>query len=30
MTRLYDLDVALVQVLVVLGSLMWLPTDVYL
>jgi hypothetical protein len=27
---LYDLDVALVQVLVVLGFLMWLPTDVYL
>jgi hypothetical protein len=30
MTRLYDLDVALVRVLVVLGFLMWLPTDVYL
>jgi hypothetical protein len=32
MTRydLYDSDVALVQVLVVLGLLMWLPTDVYL
>jgi hypothetical protein len=27
---LYDSDVALVQVLVVLGFLMWLPTDVYL
>jgi hypothetical protein len=33
MTRLwylYDLDVALVRVLVVLGPLMWLPMDVYL
>jgi hypothetical protein len=33
MTRLwylYDSDVALVLVLVVLGFLMWLPTDVYL
>jgi hypothetical protein len=30
MTRLYDSDVALVQVLVVLGFLMWLPTDMYL
>jgi hypothetical protein len=30
MTRLYDSDVALVRVLVVLGSLMWLPTEVYL
>jgi hypothetical protein len=30
MTRLYDSDVALVRVLVVLGFLMWLPTDVYL
>jgi hypothetical protein len=30
MTHLYDLDVALVLVLVVLGFLMWLPTDVYL
>jgi hypothetical protein len=30
MTRLYDWDVALVLVLVVLGFLMWLPTDVYL
>jgi hypothetical protein len=29
MTR-YDSDVALVPVLVVLGFLMWLPTDVYL
>jgi hypothetical protein len=29
MTR-YDSDVALVLVLVVLGFLMWLPTDVYL
>jgi hypothetical protein len=27
---LYDSDVALVRVLVVLGFLMWLPTDVYL
>jgi hypothetical protein len=26
----YDSDVALVRVLVVLGLLMWLPTDVYL
>jgi hypothetical protein len=26
----YDSDVALVRVLVVLGFLMWLPTDVYL
>jgi hypothetical protein len=33
MTRswyLYDSDVALLLVLVVLGFLMWLPTDVYL
>jgi hypothetical protein len=30
MTRWYDSDVALVRVLVVLGFLMWLPTDVYL
>jgi hypothetical protein len=30
MTRLYDSDVALVLVLVVLGFLMWLPTDVHL
>jgi hypothetical protein len=30
MTRLYDSDVALVRVLVVLGFLKWLPTDVYL
>jgi hypothetical protein len=30
MTRLYDSDVALVRVLVVLGFLMWLPMDVYL
>jgi hypothetical protein len=33
MTRLwylYDSDVALVPVLVVVGFLMWLPTDVYL
>jgi hypothetical protein len=33
MTRcdsLYDSDVVLVQVLVVLGSLMWLPTEVHL
>jgi hypothetical protein len=30
MTRLYDSDVALVRVLVVLGFLLWLPTDVYL
>jgi hypothetical protein len=33
MTRydsLYDSDVALVLVLVVLGFLVWLPTDVYL
>jgi hypothetical protein len=33
MTRLwylYDSDVALVLVLVVLGFLMWLPTDMYL
>jgi hypothetical protein len=30
MTRLYDLDVAPVRVVVVLGFLMWLPTDVYL
>jgi hypothetical protein len=29
MTR-YDSDVVLVQVLVVLGFLMWLPMDVYL
>jgi hypothetical protein len=27
---LYDSDVALVRVLVVLGFLMWLPMDVYL
>jgi hypothetical protein len=27
---LYDSDVPLVRVLVVLGFLMWLPTDVYL
>jgi hypothetical protein len=27
---LYDSDVALLLVLVVLGFLMWLPTDVYL
>jgi hypothetical protein len=26
----YDSDVALVRVLVVLGFLLWLPTDVYL
>jgi hypothetical protein len=30
MTLLYDSDVALVRVLVVLGFLMWLPMDVYL
>jgi hypothetical protein len=30
MTHLYDSDVALVRVLVVLGFLMWLPMDVYL
>jgi hypothetical protein len=30
MTRLYDSDVALVQVLVVLGFLMGIPMDVYL
>jgi hypothetical protein len=30
MTWLYDSGVALVQVLVVLGFLKWLPTDVYL
>jgi hypothetical protein len=30
MTHLYDSDVALVLVLVVLGFLMWLLTDVYL
>jgi hypothetical protein len=30
MTRLHDSDVALVLVLVVLGFLMWLLTDVYL
>jgi hypothetical protein len=30
MTRMYDLDVVLVRVLVVLGFLKWLPMDVYL
>jgi hypothetical protein len=30
MTRLYDSDVALVRVLIVLGFLKWLPMDVYL